>query len=369
MKKTCLLIVLFSYNLVFSQKKQSLLHLSYGNYNSGISQKKIVYSNSTELLVTIWQPVIFSKQSKPLTLRECFELDRLHKTGITDSLVNDIICGNNYHIQKATLSKFLNTKTNTSFNFSSTGKKFPVVIWSYRHGTEYYQFAMNEYLASHGFLVATVSRMEPVFKMPWEVTAEEKLTLLREYLSDMNEMVTEIKKNPQADTSSIALFSWSYGGDGAILFQQGTNDIDAVFGFSSVDFSNSFFLGDKLNTFLDSNKLNRPYYLFYEEKSRRGNQFSEQILHPKVRLKSSLTLFPRLWHGNFNYLEGYVAGQLNMPVVHPWSKPGKDAVTGYEAVCNLALLHLRQLFDKQNNGDPKQAIDIFKRNLPPGFIK
>lgn len=364
-----LLIILPAFQVCYGQQTTRLLNIQYGKHTVGLSQEEIVYNDSVRLLVSSWYPAAKNKVSNPLRIKETFFPGALNGSAINDSIVNSIICGDDYKINKDSLHQFLNIKTRTFLNALPLKRKFPAVMWSYRHGTEYYQFAMNELLASHGYIVFTVSRMQPVYVMPWETDAAGKMALHKSYLSDMNELLRRIITHPQAGTSHIVLFSWSYGGDGAIFFQQNHPEIDAVLGFSSIDFSNSFFLEKKIDSLLDTNRLNRPYYLFYEEISRRGNKFSEHILHPAIKKFSSLTLFSRLWHGNFNYLEGYVAGQLNLPVVQPWSKPGRDAITGYAALCRLALIHLKFIFENRNKGWLNNQVTELKKSLPDGFIK
>ncbi len=352
-----------------AQQPGKLLQLKYGNFYTGLSQENLIYNDSVELVITKWYPARKNGRGEPLKIKDCLLLDGLNRPYNTDSIANDIICGDNYKINRDILRSFLELNTRTYRNGDAGGEKFPVILWSYRHGTEYYQFAMNEYLASHGFIVYTVSRVNPKYKMAWDVDADEKAALHKTYLEEMSLLLNKIKADVFADTSKIALFSWSYGGDAAIFFQQAHPEIDCVFGFSSIDFSKSFFLGDKMHTMFDTGKLNRPYYLFYEETSRLGNVYTTDILHRSNKSISSLILFPKLWHGNFNYMEGYMAGSLDLPVVHQWSRPGKDAVTGYESVCGLALIYVQQLFNSKNKHNFKKQIDKLKQSLPDGFIK
>lgn len=356
-------------NHIYTQGNGQLLAVKYGKFATGISQQKIVYNDSIHLLITSWYPSKKNHKSIPITIKDCFELDGFNKAGAIDSFANEVICGEEYQINRDSLHHFLNKPTVTQLNAKPLNGKFPTFIWSYRHGTVYYQFAMSEYYASHGFIVYAVSRTKPVHTMPWEVDSSEREKLLYQYLGDMDIMFEQAKQNRNADTSKIALLSWSYGGDGAILFQQRHQQIDAVLGFSSIDFSNSFFLGNKLNQKIESNRLNKPYYLFYETVSRRGLEFTSDIIHPILKNISSLTSFNRLWHGNFNFIEGHTAGALQLPVVHPWAKQGKDAVTGYETICEWSLLYIKYLFNNKSKDWLKKQTVKIKKKLPSNFIK
>lgn len=367
MKGYLVIIILFICVTAFTQKKQALLHIQYGKYNIGITQKKIKYNDSVEALITIWQPAIFSKSSILLTVKDCFQLDKVNNPEIADTAVNDIICGDNYTINADTLKALLSTKTNTSKNHLPVNKKFPVVCWSSRHGTEYYQFAMSEYLASHGYIVFTISRISPVLPFPWETENISKEKFLNEHLDMLNQQLDFIKKYPQADTSKIAMFTWSYGSPFAILTQQAHKEIDAVFGFSSVDFRKEYFLEGIFNKKLAPGKLRVPYYLFYEELSRLNIRYDTGVLHPVHQDISRIFLFPKLWHGNFNYAEGYLPGLLNLPVTHPWAKPGANAARGYEKICELAVILLDRQFKKRL--DTERKISELKAELPIGFFK
>lgn len=369
-KVTVFLIMLFTcVQNSYTQGNNHLLNISYGKYATGLSQQKIIYNDSIHLLITSWYPSDKNKRTGLLTIKDCFSLDGHNTNARIDSFANEVICGGEYQINENSLYNFLNKATNTQLNAKSLSGKFPVLMWSFRHGTEYYQFAMSEYYASHGFIVYAVSRVKPKHTVPWEVDSSEREKLLYQYLADMDIMFAQSKHNPNADTSKIALLSWSYGGDGAILFQQQHPQIDAVIGFSSVDFSNSFFLGNTLNQNIKPALLNKPYYLFYETVSRRGHEFTSEIIHPSLKNNSSLISFSRLWHGNFNFIEGHTAGTLQLPVVQAWTRPGKNAVTGYEAICQWSLLYVKKLFNNKSASWLEKEIKKIKKNLPADFIK
>lgn len=368
MRLLFLMIFLFN-NEAKAQQVKRLLNLEYGKYQVGLLQESVVYNDSIFLVITKWYPAMENKKAVKLKIRDCLLLDGLNGAGNIDSIASDIIFGNGCKIKCDTVQHFLQGQTGTMRNTIAVNQKFPVILWSYRHGTEYYQFAMNEYLASHGFIVYTVSRVRPKYKMPWDVGTDERAALHKIYLKEMSLLLNKIKTDVLSDTSCLALFSWSYGGDAAILFQQSHLEIDCVFGFSPIDFSKSFFLGDKMQSMFDASKLNNPYYLFYEETSRLGNVYATDIFHSSNKNILSLTLFPKLWHGNFNYMEGHVPGNLDLPVVHPWSKPGKDAVTGYETVCHLALIYLQKQYKSKNTFNFKRQVDKLKQSIPDGFIK
>jgi hypothetical protein len=360
----CLLLM----HPVFSQSNNRLLNLSYGKYKVGLFQNNIRYSDSVELLVNIWQPVEENSAVKKYTIRDYIAIE-LPGILTSDGFANELICGNNYTINPDSLSGFLSIQTSTYKEGKLLNKKFPVLVWASRHGTTHYQLAMCEYLASHGYIVFNAMRLKPGLPLPWEVDIKERIPLLHRHLDDMNALIGFIKTYPQADTLSMALLSWSYGASAAIFTQQSHPEIDVVIGLSSINFKNDFFTGPQFDKMIEPKKLKTPYILFYESVSRLGNTFTDSVLHPAHKNISLLCRFPKMFHGNFNYLEGHVAGKLKLPIAHPWTKPGVDAVTGYETVSYMTLLTLNRYLKFADAGKTELLIKKLKKKLPRGFIE
>lgn len=367
MQRLCILLLMSSQCCLAQQDK--LLNVLYGKYQVGLSQEKCVYNDSIHLIFTCWYPSQKTGTDSPLFFRDCLLLDGLNDNRGIDSIVNNIICGGNYRIKQDTLQQLLKTATATYKNAPPLRRKFPAIIWSSRHGTEFYQFAMSEYLASHGYIVFTVSRTSPALPFPWQTENISKEDFLNKHLEMLDQQLLFVKKHPLTDISHIAMFTWSYGSPFAILTQQNHKEIDAVFGFSSVDFRQEYFLKDEFNKRLIPENLKVPYFLFYEEQSRLNVGYDSNALHPVHRSISNVMLFPKLWHGNFNYAEGYLPGLLNLPKTHPWSKPGNDAKIGYAAVCRLATIYLKFIFQNRNKAWLNKQIVVLKKSLPHGFIK
>jgi hypothetical protein len=360
----CLLLM----HPVFSQSNNRLLNLSYGKYKVGLFQNKARYNDSVELLINSWQPIEENSAVKKYTIRDYIAIE-LPGLLTADSLANELICGNNYKINPDSLSVFLNIQTSTYKEGEPLNKKFPVLLWASRHGTTHYQLALSEYLASHGYIVFNAVRLKPGFPLPWEVDIRERIPLLHQYLNDMNTLIGFIKTYPQADTLSMALLSWSYGASAAIFTQQSHPEIDVVIGMSSINFKKDFFTGQQFDEMIEPEKLKKPYILFYESVSRLGNAFTDSVLNPVHKNISLLYRFPKMFHGNFNYLEGHVAGKLKLPIAHPWTKPGIDAVTGYETVSYMTLLMLNRYLKFADAGKTELLIKKLKKELPGQFIE
>ena len=353
--------------IAFSQPSNKLLNISYGKYAVGLFGKRLTYNDSVEILITIWQPVKKRGAAEKLSIRDCIAIERAEILK-ADSVANDLICGDNYRINPDSLRKFLNTKTNTFKKAEPVNQRFPVLLWAYRHGTSHYQFALCEYLASHGYIIFNISRVKPLLPMPWEVDTNERMKLLQLHLNDMRPMLDLVKWHPQADTSNIALLSWSYGATTAVFTQQSHPEIDVVVGFSSINFRNDFFTQQRFESMLKPDALKVPYVLFYESVSRLGRSFNDSVFHPVNKSISRLYRFPKMFHGNFNYLEGHVLGKLGLPVGHPWSKTGYDAVLGYETVAELALLILDHYLKGLSTEKLEAGILKIKQKLPDRFV-
>lgn len=365
--RTLILLVLICSNAV-GQNNRPLLNLHYGRYAAGLRQQKISYNDSVKLLVTIWQPVKKSLARELLPIKEYIAVEQPAIIKY-DSIVNDIICGENYKINPDSLSWFLNHKTNTYKNGSPVNKKFPVLIWASRHGTSHYQLAMCEYLASHGYIIFNGARLQPVLPLPWEVETAERSNLLQFHLKDMDALFAFAKNHPQADTSKIAVLSWSYGASAAVFTQQAHPEVDLVLGFSSINFKNDFFTQKKFESLIDTTKIKVPYLLFYESVNRFGIPFTDSVLHPVHKNISRFFRVPNMLHGNFNYLEGYATGYLNLPKAHPWTKTGKEAIDGYEIVNQLSLLLLNHYFKNLKTGKLEIEINRLKNKYPNGFTE
>ncbi len=99
-----------------------------------------------------------------------------------------------------------------------------------------------------------------------------------------------------------------------------------------------------------------------------GRSFNDSVFHPAHKVRSLLFRSPKMFHGNFNYMEGHAAGKLNIPKGHPWSKVGNDAVLGYEAICEFALLSLNHYLESGSKKDFEDGLNRIKRRLPEGFF-
>lgn len=319
-------------------------------------------------MIHAWQPVKKSTAKELLSIRDYIAVEQPEILK-HDSIANELISGENYKINPDSLSWFLNRKTGTYKNGNPVNKKFPVLVWASRHGTSHYQLAMCEYLASHGYIIFNASRLQPSLPLPWEVETAERSKLLQFHLNDMDALLSFAKNHPQADTSKIAVLSWSYGASAAVFTQQAHPEVDLVLGFSSINFKNDFFTQQNFESLIDTGKLKVPYLLFYEAVNRFGRPFSDSVLHPVHKNISRLYRFSNILHGNFNYLEGYAVGYLNLPKAHPWTKTGREAIDGYEIVNQLSLLLLNHYFKKLKPEKLKTEIKRLKNKYPNRFIE
>jgi dienelactone hydrolase len=364
---TAVLVVVLPVVKAVSQSKKPPLGIRYGQYHVGLRQEKALYNDSLEITITSWYPA--EKSDKPsLTLKDYFVFDGIRTVANFDSTVSGIICGS-CKIENKDLQKIINAATVAKKDPVPIEHHFPMLVWSNRHGTVYYQFAMSEYLASHGFVVFAVSRVHPRLPLPWEVDTSERQGLLQQHNADLNTLFSRIKNYRNVDTTQLALFSWSYGGESAILAQQSHPGIDIVFGFSSINFKRPFFLLNEFDKHLSEKKLDVPYVLFYEDTNRFGVKFTTDLLHPKHLNKSKLIQFPDLIHGNFNYIEGYLPSSVGLYASHPWANRGKSAMLGYEAICRLTLLLLRSHFDKKDDKYIDAEIRRIRSEIPVNFIQ
>lgn len=319
-----------------SAQSGSWNNLNYGKYEIGFKQIETSDLGKPKLKMSLWYPAQKTKSTK-LTL-----LDYLEKGGVTprDSMafrLNDLINGSSYTLSPDSLQSLLNLQFNAVNDAKMIGGKWPLLIWAPRHGTIYYQPLLNEYLASHGYVVVCAERIEDKFEMFWNVkdsTSKEKD--FEGQVDDMERLFQYGKALKFVDSKQPMVLSWSYGGEMAQVFSQLHPELKVVIGLSSIRYENEGYY-TAIQKRLNPAKLVVPNFLIYEKQKRNGESFTTEIIHPVLRPQSQLVLISDFGHGNFNFVEGMLPGVLNTQNTHPWSKGGSWAKVGYEYIAQIVL--------------------------------
>ena len=118
------------------------------------------------------------------------------------------------------LQRLLKTKTAAIKNAPPT-RRFPLVV--YAHIAPSGNNIMCEYLASHGFVVATI---------PWKGTFEYNLdvglTGVETQIKDIEFAIGLLRKDPNVDGNKIATIGMSFGAISTLGLQSRNSDVDAL---------------------------------------------------------------------------------------------------------------------------------------------
>ncbi len=365
-----LLVLTFTVNTIYAQKEINLFgNLNFGRYEVGVKQLALVDTlkeEPREISIILWYPA----KGNGDKLKFADYMD--YRGELTESeLLQDIsigLGGEEKLFTKDSLELLLHAKMNAIKEGAAKSGKFPLLIWSIRYGTVEYQNILSEYLASHGYIVA-FAEDEPNSPYPWQLqSTNDKANALNQQIVDINASIEYLKDQRNVDQTKIGLLSWSYAGESAILTQINNTEIDLVVGLSSIDFSNGVYLGSELSDKIEIEKLNVPYLILFEQVAPNGKMRTLPDLFDSMHSNSRYLSFNELAHGNFNGLEGMIPGILRTNKVQNWSKGGKEAQVGYEAICRITLSFLDTVFYQSNFDSFREGVSEIRENLPKGFF-
>ncbi|HEX6732315.1 MAG TPA: acyl-CoA thioester hydrolase/BAAT C-terminal domain-containing protein [Pyrinomonadaceae bacterium] len=216
------------------------------------------------------------------------------------------------------LQRLMKTTTRAIKNAPPTRMRFPLIV--YAHIAPSANNIMCEYLASHGYVVATI---------PWKGTFEYNLdvglTGVETQIKDIEFAIGLLRKEPNIAADKIAVIGMSFGAISVLGLQTRNSDIDAVI---SLD-------GGIGSSFGAAVVQRTPYYSLW--------RITKPLLHlygldvPGTDLSYLDTLkysrryliaFPGMRHADFTnqgMLEHFVPGTKD--------KPEGDSKTGFEWVC------------------------------------
>lgn len=256
--------------------------------------------------------------------------------------LNESVTGDTTGLENVLTDRILDTPMAAVRDAEPAVGKFPAVLWSARHATPAAQAVLSEYLASHGYLVATVRGLGPLRPFPWEnVPRAAKTAVLRSLVAELRRTTDWLLGLTLAD-GRLAVAAWSYGGESAALLQLEEPRVRAVLSLSSSVF-NWVYQGHEQLDGLDPAGFNVPYVLMVEGGDTDGKPRDRPPIMDRLPATGVYLRLPTLGHGNFNVLEGMIPGVAGIDRVPPWSRAGPEARTGYEAISRYVLAFLDRL--------------------------
>jgi len=245
--------------------------------------------------------------------------------------------------------------------------RHPLVLWSYRDSVPTMQAGLNEYLASHGYVVAFAWPIEHAPPFPWRegLTAGDKSSALETQVNLLESLLDSMLSRAWIDDDRVAVLSWSYGGESAGGLQRRRAEVDLVLGIDSTLASGWVYkTADDLAS-LDRRSLSVPYVLLRNGRPRIGGDRSlEPTLLAEVPAGAWYVEFSELSHGNFNFPGGMIPGVLGLDEVSRWAVGEEAAQLGYELICRHVLGFL-DLHQRQERLDPR----VWSASAPEGFVE
>jgi len=361
------LLISLPYSSCIENSETEIQQLLWGKLKPGsyeVGFRTLNHPDNNNLEVSLWYPAHESSDDRKIEFWELLRFSEYFNEGdiiadITASKRTQILAKeiNVYskNIPDSSLLKILESKTSAINNAEHNSESFPLVLWSARNGTSIAQSVLNEFLASHGFIVAYARNSEFELMFPWDLpNSETKLHILRQHLQDLELALDMLLDNASVDTSKVAIFTWSYGGESATLLQTRRKEIDAVFSLSSNTLSGWVYQEKDTLIGFDREQLTVPYFYFIEErKDSLGNIVNPPAIISELSNEVYFLSFMELAHGNFNAIESYIPLLFGIEDITLWSNKGNAAIEGYKNVCELAVSFLKDHFneDKTINAD------------------
>ncbi len=296
MRLTALLaFIFFQANLISAQISLNEIDLKNGKYNVGFQHytasdstrtysRIYDYSNkvfSRQIPVSIWYP---SEQNignkEPLQVLDYFEI--LKEEEEWEQLPNEQILNWFYYSNTSANQKHLKEKTKAYFETDFTRDKYPVIIYapSYQ-ASSIENFALCEYLASNGFVVISSPSRGTENRWFSGNNVKEMETQAR----DVEFLIKEAGKFPNADYNKIALMGFSFGGLSNVIVQNRNDNVKAIVSLDGTE-RYQYTLLNK-SPFFDVEKIDVPY-IHMAQKDIPVNVLKEDNIDSKVNFKFEL---------------------------------------------------------------------------------
>lgn len=268
MRLTILLFLIFlQTNSIVSQTSLDEIDLDNGKFKVGFQHytsydstrtysRVFDYTNKKierPILVSIWYPTEQNvDDAEPLTVLDYLEI--LKEEEEWEHLPNDQILKWFYYQNTPANQKHLTEKTTAYANVEFAKGKFPTIIYrpSFQ-ASSIENFALCEYLASHGFVVISSPSRGTETRWFSSNSAREIETQAR----DTEFLMKEAGKFSFVDHEKIALMGFSFGGLSNIIVQNRNDNIKAIV---SLDGTERYqYESLEQSPFFDAEKIDVPY--------------------------------------------------------------------------------------------------------------
>jgi len=298
---TFLIFILFQVNWISGQTSLKEINLNNGKYKVGFQHYTIIDSTRNYQIknefnnqfiprpipISIWYPTkIDDENSKQLTVIDYLEV--LKEEEEWKNLPNEFLLDwfpylGNTPQNKAHLPEYVNSFSNTAF----LEGKFPVIVYapSYQ-ASSIENFAMFEYLVSHGFIViSSPSRGTTTRRLEGGITKD-----METQSRDIELLLKEVLRYESIDSNSIALMGFSFGGLSNAITVMKNQNINALVSLDGTERYNYSVL--EKSPYFDLDKFDIPYIHFAQKDIPEEVLTSDKIaaeLNYKFQLYDSLS--------------------------------------------------------------------------------
>ncbi len=184
-----------------------------------------------ELKVGVWHPVARESSVEPISFQHYIEYFETR----LDAEQLDLPTARKQWLQRLesedARNRALSMTTAASVNVTPIAAKFPLIIYApgYR-STSTIHIATMEYLASHGYVVASTSSVGAI---PGGMTFDS--AGIEAQVRDIEFLIATLSNRVDVDLSNIAVVGFSFGAGAGVLAAMHRNDIQAVVSLDGVE--------------------------------------------------------------------------------------------------------------------------------------
>lgn len=288
-------VFLFQVQLISGQTSLREINLNNGKYAVGFlhyitSDSTRTYSRIYDytnnkiprtIPVSVWYPSHENVDGKEqLRVLNYFEI--LKEEEEWENLPNEQLLNWFYYANTPSNKEHLKETTTANYNLNFANGKFPVIVYapSYQ-ASSIENFALCEYLASHGYLIISSPSRGTETRWFSNNNSKEMETQAR----DVEFLLKEVAKYPTADLDKTAAIGFSFGGLSNVIAQTRNDNIKAVV---SLDGTERYQYGLlKKSPFFEIKKIDVPY-LHMAQKDIPEEVLQEDKINPVLNTEFTL---------------------------------------------------------------------------------
>lgn len=372
----------FQVSLCFGQTSLSQIGLDKGKYQVGLKHYTSHDSSRTynriydytnqkiarPISVSIWYPSNDNITNlEPLRILHYFEI--LKEEEEWEYLPNEQLLNWFYYANTPANQAHLQEKTTSYLDLGWAKGKFPVIIYTAsQEASSIENFGLCEYLASHGYIVVSTASRGTENRWMNNNFPKEIETQAR----DVEFLITEVAKIPNADIEKLAVAGFSFGGLSNITAQMRNDKIKAIVSLDGTE-RYQYALIQK-SPFFDLDQIDVPYLHMAQkdipEKVLQSDKIDAKLnsifeLYDNITKSDAYRLkFTNLTHSYFSTL-----GVLFQARDPRQDKSDTEIMESHKWVCIYTLNFLNTYLKR----DPKASKFINNKPLankvPDGLIK